>query len=64
MPAALWSGCISVDQLRTFPESGRAVPERLQVREPVRAPYRIVYRLEGEVVVVLVIESLCTSMPR
>lgn len=39
----------ATDQLTTFPESGRAVPEFEDplVREIVRRPYRIVYRLEG-----------------
>lgn len=37
----------ATSQLATFPESGRAVPEfeDPQVREIVRRPYRIVYRL-------------------
>lgn len=36
----------AVDQLRTFPESGRMVPERnnRQIREVIVKPYRIVYR--------------------
>jgi plasmid stabilization system protein ParE len=41
-------GC--VDQLVDFPESGRVVPEFDQpwLRELVRPPFRIVYRLDGE----------------
>lgn len=39
----------ATDQLAMFPESGRAVPEfdDPHVREIVRRPYRIVYRLVG-----------------
>ena len=39
----------ATDQLLVFPESGRAVPEFADpdVREAVRRPYRIVYRLVG-----------------
>lgn len=38
------------DQLASFPESGRAVPEfeNPLVREVVIRPYRIVYRLVGD----------------
>ena len=37
----------AVDRLRDFPESGRSVPEFADpaVREVVRTPYRIVYRV-------------------
>lgn len=40
----------AVDQLRAFPNSGRAVPEfdHPTVREIIRKPYRIVYRLVSE----------------
>ena len=39
----------ATDQLAAFPESGRAVPEFDDplVREIVRRPYRIVYRIEA-----------------
>ncbi len=39
-----------LDQLAEFPESGRVVPEFDQpwLRELVRPPFRIVYRLESE----------------
>jgi toxin ParE1/3/4 len=48
---------LAVDQLKTFPESGRLVPERgdPELREIVRPPYRIVYRHSGEVVEVLLV---------
>jgi toxin ParE1/3/4 len=37
-------------QLVQFPESGRVVPEfgQLSLRELVRPPFRIVYRLDGD----------------
>ena len=40
----------SVDQLAAFPESGRVVPEFDQpwLRELIRPPFRIVYRVDGE----------------
>ncbi|HVW05126.1 MAG TPA: type II toxin-antitoxin system RelE/ParE family toxin [Vicinamibacterales bacterium] len=39
----------ATDRLALFPESGRAVPEfkNSEVRETIRSPYRIVYRLVG-----------------
>jgi plasmid stabilization system protein ParE len=39
-----------LDQLAEFPESGRMVPEFDQpwLRELIRPPFRIVYRVEGE----------------
>jgi toxin ParE1/3/4 len=40
----------SLDQLEEFPESGRVVPEFDQpwLRELVRPPFRVVYRVDGE----------------
>jgi plasmid stabilization system protein ParE len=40
----------SMDQLVDFPESGRVVPEFDQpwLRELIRPPFRIVYRIDGE----------------
>jgi len=37
----------AVDRLHDFPESGRAVPEfgNPSIREVIRGPYRIVYRI-------------------
>jgi toxin ParE1/3/4 len=45
----------SVDQLATFPASGRVVPELDQpsLRELIRPPFRIVYRVDGERVCVV-----------
>ena len=41
---------VAVDHLREFPESGRAVPEfaNPSVREVIRTPYRIVYRIVSD----------------
>jgi len=41
----------AVERLRAFPESGRPVPEREDstIREVITSPYRIVYRLRGNV---------------
>ena len=38
-----------VERLRTFPKSGKVVPEykHLEVREVIEHPYRILYRLSG-----------------
>ncbi len=40
----------SVEQIGRFPESGRVVPEfdTPQLRELIRPPFRIVYRLDGD----------------
>ena len=50
----------AVDQLRTFPDSGRVVPERSDpnLRELIRPPYRIVYqRCEGSVEILTVFHA-------
>jgi plasmid stabilization system protein ParE len=38
------------EQLRAFPESGRIVPEyeRIDVREIIEYPYRLLYRITGD----------------
>jgi toxin ParE1/3/4 len=59
----------SVDQLATFPASGRVVPEFDQpsLRETIRPPFRIVYRVDGERVRVVRVwrsERLMGSNPR
>lgn len=40
----------ATDQVASFPESGRVVPElgRSEIREIIHVPYRIVYRLVGD----------------
>lgn len=53
----------SVDQLRDFPESGRVVPERPDLRELVRTPYRIVYRRTSDVVEILTVFHATRSFP-
>jgi len=42
----------SVERLRTFPQSGRVVPERgnPEIREVIVGPFRVVYRYRGGVV--------------
>lgn len=50
----------TVERLRTFPESGRAVLERRDpsIREVIVRPYRVVYRLRpGEVQIVTVFHA-------
>jgi toxin ParE1/3/4 len=46
-----------VEQLSSFPESGRMVPERQDpaVREVIVKPYRIVYRYRGAVVEIVTV---------
>jgi plasmid stabilization system protein ParE len=48
---------LAVDQLKTFPDSGRNVPERADphLRELVRPPYRIVYRRSADLIEVLLV---------
>jgi len=50
----------AVERLKSFPESGRKVPERNdpEIREVIESPYRIVYRLRmGEVEIVTVFRA-------
>ena len=46
-----------VEQLSSFPESGRIVPERRDaaIREIIVAPYRVVYRFQGGVVEIVTV---------
>lgn len=56
----------SVEQLELFPESGRRLPERPaddDLRELVRPPYRIVYRLAGETVHIVLIFRSSLPLP-
>ena len=50
----------SVERLRSFPESGRVVPElnRQDIREVIVRPYRVVYRIrEGKVEIATVFRA-------
>ena len=50
----------TVERLKTFPESGRKVPERNdpEIREVIASSYRVVYRLrEGTVEIVTVFRA-------
>lgn len=40
----------SVERLRAFPQSGRVVPERAELREVIVGPFRVVYRYRSGVV--------------
>jgi toxin ParE1/3/4 len=54
----------AVDSLEQFPLLGRAVPERqrAELRELIKPPYRIVYRV-GEVIHILTIFRSSRSFP-
>ena len=55
----------AVERLRTFPESGRPVPERQNraIREVVISPYRIVYRLRGGLVEIATVFRASRQFP-
>jgi plasmid stabilization system protein ParE len=55
----------AIDQLGQFPESGRIVPELSEpsIREIVRRPYRIVYRLSADTVELLTIFHASRETP-
>jgi toxin ParE1/3/4 len=56
----------AVDVLEEFPRSGRRVPEhsdREDLRELVRPPFRIVYRLSAEVLHVVTIFHSARTIP-
>ena len=46
-----------VEQLSTFPESGRVVPERqdVAIREVIVKPYRVVYRFQGSAIEIVTV---------
>jgi plasmid stabilization system protein ParE len=52
-------------RLLQFPESGRMVPEfgRPNIRELVIRPYRLVYRLRGDVVEIVTVFHAARSIP-
>ena len=49
----------SVDRLEQFPLLGRTVPERQRedLRELIRPPYRIIYRVKGVIEILTIIRS-------
>ena len=55
----------AVDILGEFPQSGRMVPEhsRSDLRELVRPPYRIVYRLLGDRIDILTVFRASRQIP-
>jgi len=55
----------AVERLRTFPESGRRVPERpdVAIREVILSPYRIVYRLRGGVAEIVTVFRASRQFP-
>ncbi|MFC1559309.1 type II toxin-antitoxin system RelE/ParE family toxin [Gemmatimonadota bacterium] len=55
----------SVGQLAKYPDSGRIVPERNspEIRELIRAPYRIIYRRSFEAVAILTIHHSARQLP-
>jgi addiction module RelE/StbE family toxin len=65
--AELEARCIvaAVERLRMFPESGRRVPERQAdtIREIILSPYRLVYRLRGEVAEVVTVFRASRQFP-
>jgi toxin ParE1/3/4 len=56
----------ATDRIEVFPMSGRMVPEvgRTDVRELIVGDYRIVYRLEGELAVLLTVYRSSMLFPR
>ena len=55
----------AVERLRSFPESGRRVPERRDatIREIVATPYRIVYRLRDGVAEIVTVFRASRQFP-
>jgi toxin ParE1/3/4 len=55
----------AIDQLEAFSQSRRVVPEyrREDVRELIEPPYRIVYRVRSEVVLILMIFRASRLIP-
>jgi toxin ParE1/3/4 len=55
----------AVDILKQFPQAGRVVPEhsRGDLRELVRPPYRIVYRLHGDAADILTVFRSSRQIP-
>jgi toxin ParE1/3/4 len=55
----------AVKRLRDFPLSGRSVPEfeRPDIREVILVPYRIVYRIFGQEVHILIVQHAAKQLP-
>jgi toxin ParE1/3/4 len=55
----------AIDQLEEFPDCGRVVPEyeRDEIRELIERPYRIVYRRQTGIVILLMIFRASRSIP-
>jgi plasmid stabilization system protein ParE len=55
----------ALDQLESFPQSGRVVPEfgMSELRELIRGSYRLVYRVRGETVELLTIHHASRPLP-
>lgn len=55
----------SVERLRLFPESGRAVPERddSEIREVIESPYRVVYRVKAATVEIVTVFRAARLFP-
>jgi addiction module RelE/StbE family toxin len=55
----------AVERLRTFPESGRIVPERNapHIREVIVEPFRVVYRLGPDAVAIVTVFRASRRFP-
>lgn len=55
----------SVDQLRSFPRSGRKVPELSEdpIREIIFGNYRIIYRIEVQQISILTVRNIRQILP-
>ena len=55
----------AVEKLELYPESGRKVPERDDpgIREVLSAPYRVVYRLRGDIVEIITVFRASRILP-
>ncbi|HUF08109.1 MAG TPA: type II toxin-antitoxin system RelE/ParE family toxin [Rhodothermales bacterium] len=55
----------AVERLKTFPESGRMVPERdsPEIREVIVGPYRVVYRVRSESVEIVTVFRASRRFP-
>jgi addiction module RelE/StbE family toxin len=62
-----WTDTIfaKVEQLKSFPESGRIVPEtdNQKIRELIYSNYRIIYRIEGKQIFILTVRHAKQILP-